>query len=181
MAYSLGDPTAKDAGRLTLNPLKHLDPIGSVLLPAFLIWRTGMGFGWAKPVPVNPNNFKGKFGEVKVALAGPFSNLLVALILGLALRAAIAFSFVNQGLFTVLTFIVSINIFLALFNLIPIPPLDGSHVLFFFLPYSARGVKMFLGRYGFFLLIFLIFFFPEFTQTLAKGGALIFRLIVGAG
>jgi Zn-dependent protease len=155
VALHLGDSTAKYAGRLTLNPLKHLDLIGSVLVPSVLMLTGGPVFGWAKPVPVNPANFKDKkWGSLKVAVAGPAVNFSVALIFGLAIR------FFNlSGTFFILFGIISIYNFLwGIFNLLPIPPLDGSHILFSFLPdvYFGR-FKFFLYQYGFFILIFLMF------------------------
>ncbi len=167
VALYLGDPTAKNAGRLTLNPLKHLDPIGSVIVPLFLILMaklTGGGiiFGWAKPVPINPYNFRDqKYGEAKVALAGPLSNIFLALVFGLSIRALPPHSVFFQNLITAFSFIVWINLLLGIFNLLPFPPLDGSHVLFTFLPYSTQKIKRLLAQYGlFFLLIFIFIFFP---------------------
>ena len=163
MADYLGDPTAKYAGRLTLNPLKHLDPIGSVILPIFFILMaklTGGGiiFGWAKPVPINPYNFRDqKYGSAKVALAGPGSNLAIALIFGLVLRFFPIISTFPALSFT-FSYVVYINILLAVFNLLPIPPLDGSHILFTFLPVGAENLKIFLQQYGLFILLFIIFF-----------------------
>ena len=163
VAYSLGDPTAKYQGRLTLNPIKHLDPFGSVILPLLLLIVTGgQGpiFGWAKPVPVNPHNFRDqKWGSLKVALAGPLSNLSLALLFGLLIRF-IPLSFFNlmPGTLLIFSFIVQINIILALFNLLPIPPLDVHWILFSFLPESFYNVKSFLQQYGVFILILLIFF-----------------------
>jgi len=159
VAYHLGDPTAKYAGRLTLNPLKHLDPIGSVFLPFVLVLiKSPILFGWAKPVPINPYNFRDqKYGSLKVSLAGPAANLLIALFFGLILRFVhlpIAFTGFNSMLF----YIVYINILLAVFNLLPVPPLDGSHILFTFLPSSLIKIKIFLEQFGFFILIFIIFF-----------------------
>ena len=163
MANYLGDPTAKYAGRLTLNPIKHLDPIGSVILPIFLILMakfTGGGiiFGWAKPVPINPYNFRDqKYGSAKVALAGPGSNLAIALFFGLILRFFPDVSAI-PGLPLMFSYIVYINILLAVFNLLPVPPLDGSKLLFAVLPSSMDSVKEFLQRYGMFILIGLVFF-----------------------
>lgn len=181
VAYQLGDPTAKYAGRLTLNPLKHIDPIGSVIVPLFLIIMSqvtggGIIFGWAKPVPINPYNFKDqKYGSLKVAFAGPGANLLVALFFGLILRFFPVFvdSF-GIGLF--FSYIVYINILLAVFNLLPIPPLDGSHILFTFLPYSMRNAKIFLSQFGFIILLFIIFFFFPVIIRIIN---LIFTLITG--
>lgn len=164
VAYSLGDPTAKYHGRLTLNPLKHLDPFGSVILPLLLfISQSPVLVGWAKPVPINPYNLKNqKWGSLKVALAGPATNMALAICFGLLIRA-ISFFFpvffaVAPGVFLMFYFVVHINIILAIFNLIPIPPLDGSWILLQFLPPGLDYVKRFLQQYGLFILIFLIFF-----------------------
>lgn len=181
VAYYLGDPTAKYAGRLTLNPIKHLDPIGSVLVPVFLaimaqVTGSGIIFGWAKPVPINPHNFRDqKYGSLKVAFAGPLSNLSVALFFGLILR------FVPQmlsipGLVVIFSYIVYINILLAIFNLIPIPPLDGSHILFALLPYQARQIQIFLRQFGMFIILFIIFFAFPYILSIIN---LIFNLITG--
>jgi len=181
-ALELGDTTARDAGRLTLNPMKHLDMIGSVFLPLILIIfaiLTGRGiiFGWAKPVPINPFNFRDKkYGEAKVALAGPLSNFALALVFGLPMRFIPAIS-VNYPLYTLFSIIVWLNILLALFNLIPIPPLDGSHILFTFLPKEAIAIKIFLLQFGFFiLLIFIFFFFSWFLPVVDW----FYKLIVGS-
>lgn len=181
VAYSLGDPTAKYAGRLTLNPLKHLDPFGSIILPLFLVIManlTGGGiiFGWAKPVPINPYNFRDqKYGSLKVALAGPGSNLTIALFFGLLLRFFSGLD-VFSGFVSMFSYIVYINILLAVFNLLPVPPLDGSHVLFTFLPHSLGNLKIFLHQFGLFILLFIIFFlFPWLVYIIN----LIFTLIVG--
>ncbi|MDD2732232.1 MAG: site-2 protease family protein [Candidatus Pacebacteria bacterium] len=184
VANYLGDPTAKYAGRLTLNPIKHLDPIGSVILPIFLVIANqvlggGIIFGWAKPVPVNPYNLRDqKYGSLKVALAGPGSNLLIALFFGLILRF-FNFSIANSALGLIFSYIVYINILLAVFNLMPIPPLDGSHILFSFLsPTSAYKIQAFLSSISIFLLFIIIFFlFPWLSYVID----LIFRLITGFG
>jgi len=180
-ANYLGDPTAKYAGRLTLNPIKHLDPIGSVILPIFLILMAklmggGIIFGWAKPVPINPYNFRDqKYGSAKVALAGPGSNLAIALIFGLALRFYPAISAL-PGLELMFSYIVYINILLAVFNLLPVPPLDGSHILFTFLPPGMENIKIFLNQFGIFILLFIIFFSFRWLVLLINW---IFALIVG--
>lgn len=163
VAYSLGDPTAKYQGRLTLNPIKHLDMFGSIILPLLLLLVTaGQGpiFGWARPVPINPYNFRDqKWGSLKVAIAGPISNFALALIFGLVIRLLpYELSVTNPGLFLIFSFIVQINIVLAIFNLIPIPPLDGHWILFTFIPNRLSRLRVFLQQYGIFLLIFLIFF-----------------------
>jgi len=159
VAYSLGDPTAKYAGRLTLNPLKHLDFFGSVMLPLLLLLATaGQGpiFGWAKPVPINPYNFKDqKWGTLKVAISGPAANFTIAVVFGLFIRF---FNFPQISPFIgLMGIVVYLNILLGLFNLIPIPPLDGSWILFKFLPSSAEKIRIFFQQYGFFVLIFLLF------------------------
>lgn len=181
MANHLGDPTAKYAGRLTLNPIKHLDPIGSVVLPLVLIIFSkiaggGIIFGWAKPVPINPYNFRDqKYGSAKVALAGPGANLAIALVFGLSLRFLPILS-VAPGLSLMFSYIVYINLLLAIFNLLPIPPLDGSHILFAFLPFSMENVKIFLSQFGIFILLFVIFFFFPWLVSFINW---IFKLIVG--
>ena len=182
VAFSLGDVTAKYEGRLTLNPLKHLDPFGSVILPVLLFLASSpVLVGWAKPVPVNPYNYKDqKWGSFKVAVAGPLSNLALALVFGLALR------FLPTGLLTsipamalLFSFVVQINIMLAIFNLVPIPPLDGSWILFHFFPHGLEKVKIFLQQYGMYVLIFLLFFGG--LQWLGSVMELLFRLITGIG
>lgn len=160
VAASLGDPTAKYAGRLTLNPLKHLDPFGSVILPLLLLLATaghGPIFGWAKPVPINPYNLKDqKWGALKVAIAGPATNFGIAIIFGLIIR------FLNfpvlAPLMQLLSIVVIYNFLWGVFNLVPIPPLDGSWILFHFLPRSWERGKLVLQQYGLFILIFFIFF-----------------------
>lgn len=179
MANYLGDPTAKYAGRLTLNPIKHLDPIGSVFLPLILILiRSPFLIGWAKPVPINPYNFQDqKYGEAKVGMAGPAANIILAVIFGLLLRfLPLGYTLSAQNLKLLLGYIVWINLLLAIFNLIPIPPLDGSHVLFTFLPSGYENVKIFLHQYGFFILLFVIFFFFQWLIPVVNW---VFNLIVG--
>ncbi len=180
IASALGDPTAKYEGRLTLNPLKHLDPFGSVILPLLLfIAGSSVLIGWAKPVPVNPYNLKDqKWGSLKVSIAGPLSNMALAIFFGLLIRLAPA-AFFNSapGIFLIFSFVVQINIMLALFNLIPIPPLDGSWILFNLLPPGFEKVKLFLQQYGIFILIFLIFFGG--LQGLYTIVETLFRLITG--
>jgi len=185
VALYLGDQTAKNEGRLTLNPLKHLDPIGSVIVPLFLALManlTGGGIilGWAKPVPVNPYNFRDqKYGQAKVALAGPAANFLIALIFGTIIRFISEQNQTNlfyQNSITIFGFIVWINLLLGIFNLIPIPPLDGSHILFTFLPYSFQKTRFFFAQYGLlFLLIFIFFLFPLIIPIIR----FLFKLITG--
>ena len=140
-AYALGDPTAKLEGRLTLNPASHVDPVGSVVLPALLV-MTGAGilFGWAKPVPYNPYNLKNqRWGEAIVAVAGVATNLLLAVIFALVARYAYANGFGEIGDLAALVTLT--NLSLGIFNLIPIPPLDGFTVLRGILPYKI-GMQM---------------------------------------
>jgi len=177
MANYLGDPTAKYSNRLTLNPLRHLDPIGSIFLPLFLILiRSPILFGWAKPVPVNPYNFRDqKYGQAKVALAGPASNLVIALVFGLALRFLPEMT-KNSGLYFMFSYIVYINILLTIFNLLPVPPLDGSHLLFSFLSPRLENLKIFLSQFGIFILFFILSFFPHWLFLIIDW---IYRLLVG--
>jgi len=161
VAHSLGDPTAKYQGRLTLNPLPHLDPFGSVILPLLLfISGSPVLIGWAKPVPINPYNFTDqKWGTLKVSLAGPATNITLAVFFGLLLRFIPSAVFLAvPGLLIIFSFIVHINIILAIFNLVPIPPLDGSWILFKFIPDRFEKARLFLQQYGVFILIFFIFF-----------------------
>jgi len=178
MANYLGDPTAKESGRLTLNPIRHLDPVGSILVPLFLVlMRSPILFGWAKPVPINSYNFRDqKYGSAKAALSGPGSNLMVALVFGLALRFFPGIAAVSS-LYLMFSYIVYINILLATFNLLPVPPLDGSHILFTFLPPGFENLKIFLSRFGIFILLFILFFFFHWLLLIING---IFSLIVGA-
>jgi len=162
MALKLGDETAKNAGRLTLNPMKHLDPVGSFLVPLLLvITGSGIVIGWAKPVPYNPTLLHKdyKFGPLKVALAGPISNMTIALIFAIIMR--LGGSLLGETILPLLGFVVFLNILLAVFNLLPIPPLDGSKILTTFLP---RNMAMRLERLGLWgmglILLFLFFFFP---------------------
>lgn len=180
VANALGDPTAKNAGRLTLNPIPHLDPIGSILLPGALILMsmvTGGGFifGWAKPVPVNPMNLRGKYDSAMVSLAGPGSNLAIAILFGLALRFLPLADF-NPALIVIFGYIIYLNLLLAVFNLLPIPPLDGSHILFTFLPRSMEHIKFMLSKYGMFILLFVIFFFFGIIRVIVGS---LYSLIVG--
>ena len=181
VAYSLGDPTAKYAGRLTLNPIKHLDLFGSIILPLLLLFLTaGQGpiFGWAKPVPINPYNLKDqKWGSIKVAAVGPLSNLLVALFFGLILRFSPESILVAApGFVIIFSFIVQINIILALFNLIPIPPLDGHWILLKFIPEKFEAFKNFLRQYGIVILVLLILFGGSAWSALTN---VLFQLLTG--
>ncbi len=153
-ALLLGDPTAKYAGRLSLNPMKHLDPWGSVIIPLLLVVSSaGIIFGWAKPVPYNPYNLRDqRYGPAIVGAAGPLSNLALALLAGVAMRAMLVAGIQDGLALQVLATVILINILLLVFNLLPIPPLDGSKLLFAVLPISEH-TKMTLDRYGFVILL----------------------------
>lgn len=178
MAYKLGDSTAKDAGRLTLNPLAHLDMWGTVIVPLFLLFSpAGVFLGWAKPVPYNPYNLKDpKYGSLKVGIAGPGANFIIALVLGIFLRVALTgvlgTAIFSEFFLSAVAMIVYINIFLALFNLIPLPPLDGSKVLMNLFPRFSRGI-MSLGFFGIFFALIVAFF------VLSPLAGLTFQLITG--
>lgn len=163
-AYALGDPTARQAHRLSLNPLRHIDWFGLLMMFA-------AGFGWAKPVPVNPNYFKKpKQGMALTALAGPVSNFLLALLTLLAARIfcdVAAYSETNQRILDFLLMVAVLSIGLGLFNLVPIPPLDGSKVLFAVLPDRAYDWLMRNERYGM-LLLFALVFFDVGSNVLSK-------------
>lgn len=175
MAYRLGDTTAKDAGRLTFNPLAHLEWFGSFFLPLTMV-ITGMPFvfGWAKPVPYNPYNLKDqKYGDAKVAIAGPLGNFVIALFFGLCLRFLPFFSLTFNGL---LMMIVEINLVLMFFNLVPIPPLDGSKILAVFLSPAARDKYLHLERTGFILVILFVMLAGGIIMPIVNW---LFRIIVG--
>ena len=177
VALYLGDPTAKNAGRLTLNPLKHIDLFGTIILPLMLlIFTQGRGpiIGWAKPVPVNPYNFKDqKWGALKVALAGPAMNFLTAVIFGLVIR----FISLPETILLIFGTIVLYNFAWGIFNLIPIPPFDGSHILFTFIPERFNHLKLSLHQYGLFILVFFIFFGG--LSLVFQGAGQLFYLIAG--
>jgi len=168
VAYLLGDNTAHLSGRLTLNPIKHLDPFGSVILPLLLVlMKAGFVIGWARPVPYNPNNLRDKkMGTLFVAVAGIMANLAVAIFFGLLIRFGTFLglppytygSVSIHPFYQISTIIVLVNLVLALFNLIPIPPLDGSKILFSVIPDRYHQIENFLERWGMFILLFFIVF-----------------------
>ncbi len=177
MAQAFGDKTAFFAGRLTLNPIKHLDLFGSILLPAVLILtQSHFLIGWAKPVPYNPNNLSNKkWGTIAVAGAGVLANLFLATFFGLILRFSFGMN-IPVGLPFILSTIVIVNLGLAIFNLVPIPPLDGSKILFSLLPASMYSVMENLERYS---LVFVIIFVLYFSRFLLPILAFLFHLITG--
>lgn len=158
VALALGDDTAKVEGRLSLNPLVHIDPMGTIFLPLILLFLThGQGpiFGWAKPVPINPLNFRDrKNGIIKVSLAGPLTNFLIGLTFALFVR----FFHLKAQILEFFSLISIYNFAWSIFNLVPLPPLDGFHTLFQLLPERFFQIKSFLLQYGFYLLLFFLIF-----------------------
>jgi Zn-dependent protease len=182
-AYQLGDPTAKYAGRLTLNPISHMDLWGSFIVPLFLaISNLGIIFGWAKPVPYNPYNLKDqRFGPAIVGVAGPMSNLALVLLSGVFLRALLVAGTADGLLAHALALVFIINIALMVFNLFPIPPLDGSKLLFAFLPISEY-TKQTLEKNG--LVILLVFLFLAqgvISVAIYSVAGFLSRYVIGVG
>ncbi|MEI6280559.1 MAG: site-2 protease family protein [bacterium] len=181
MAEYFGDNTARNAGRLTLNPIKHLDLFGSILLPAVLVLtKAGFLFGWAKPVPYNPNNLSDrKWGTICVAAAGVMANFMIAIIFGIIIRFTPVFFpniALSNGFYFITSAIVIVNIALGIFNLVPIPPLDGSKILFSFLPESAFS---FIIAYEQYSLVFLLVFIVFFSEYLYPILSFLFHLTTG--
>ena len=184
VAYRMGDTTAKRAGRLTLDPLAHIDPFGTVILPGMLLLLSIMGYGtfiigYAKPVPINPFLFRKPRGIIWVSLAGPLSNLALGVVFIGVIRLLVSLdggAVLDKMILTCL-FIAYINILLFVFNLIPIPPLDGSRVLGYFLRGEAKRFYQSLEPYGFFVVLLLVMTFG-FLLSNAVGGVanLIMRL-----
>ncbi len=175
MADRLGDPTARLAGRLTLNPLVHLDFVGSLIVPLITSFM-GFTFGWAKPVPYNPYNLKNKrTGELLIALAGPVSNFILATIFSIIIRIMVDTPGYGPYI-QIMSYIVLINIVLGIFNLIPVPPLDGSKILFSILPDQYGRARMIMETYGPILVFIVIFFFWQFISPVIP---MIFRLMTG--
>lgn len=175
----LGDQTAKYEGRLTLNPLKHLDMFGSVILPLLLVLG-GSNFliGWAKPVPFNPYNLRDRrWGEAIVAIAGPLSNIFIALVFGLLLRFSLATGYLSDpNIVRITAYIVLINLVLAVFNLIPVPPLDGSKIIFSIFNVGYGPVRIMLERYGLVLVLLMAYFlWPLISPVIS----IVFSLITG--
>ena len=179
VAQMLGDPTARLAGRLTLNPVKHLDPVGSFLVPVATYFLGGFIFGWARPVPYNPYNLSNqRWGTALVAAAGALSNLFIALVFGLLIRFSDILGIASTAFVEIASLIVLLNLILAVFNMVPIPPLDGSKVLFSLLPYRFSYIQHFLERYALILVFFLILFLWRFVLPVVF---FLFSLITGIG
>lgn len=173
-----GDDTAYVLGRLTFNPLKHIDFVGSILVPLFCLLMHWPLFGWAKPVPVNPYNLNNIRGDMaKVAFAGPASNLILVIISALALKLVVMFVPNFTLLMQVFVYSILINLLLALFNLMPIPPLDGSKIIARFLPVKMANKYMRFERYGMLLVIILIFT-GVFSKIIVPVFYFIFNLIL---
>ena len=180
-ANMCGDGTARLLGRMTLNPVVHIDPIGTVIFP-LLMMATGTPFlfGWAKPVPVNPGRFHNyRRDDIIVSLSGIVSNLLLALIAATTLRTIFAFGAFGlaRPLVYILQYMMIINVVLAVFNLIPIPPLDGSHVLYHYLPPEAAERFRALERYG--LIILIVFLMTGVFRLIISVPLQVFEMIAG--
>ncbi|MFA6423736.1 MAG: site-2 protease family protein [Candidatus Magasanikbacteria bacterium] len=174
MAYQLGDPTAKYAGRLTIDPRVHIDKWGTIIMPIGLFLLTGgkFLFAYAKPVPYNPYNLKDqKWGPALVGVAGPLANFLLAACFGILVRM-----FPTSLFAPFFAIIVMANITLMVFNLLPIPPLDGSKILYAILPPGAHQVRTFLDRYGFMIMLFFVFFLFDIVRPIIDG---LVRLLIG--
>jgi len=181
MAEWFGDPTARLAGRLTLNPVPHIDPLGSIILPALMLVGSGgsFAFGWAKPVPYNPYNLRNfKWGTILVGIAGVAANLLLALIFGLMLRYNVELGIAPGPFADMLSTIVYLNIVLAVFNMIPFPPLDGAKVLFTLLPYRFQQIHDYLEANWLIFIVFVVFFASYIISPISS---LLFALITGVG
>lgn len=167
VAFWLGDTTAKDRGRLSLNPLKHIDPWGTILLPLLMVAAFGFGFGYAKPVPINPNRFKDyRKGMFLTGIAGPAANLVLAIFSGIMFRLLVALNVaaLGYGELVVLGFyyFCLMNLSLMFFNLIPLPPLDGSRVLPLFLSDRAMVTYAKFEQYGFVILFAVLWLAPKY-------------------
>lgn len=172
VAYWLGDNTAKDSGRLSFNPIKHIDPYMSILVPVVLYLLKAPIFGGAKPVPVNYANLKWReWGMALVALVGPLTNFLIALVAFLIGHfTGIIYNSSNEILNFIFTELIFINLGFMIFNLIPIPPLDGSRILYAISPDGFRNILTSIESYGFIIVYMLIFLFGEVFQNLMLNG-----------
>ncbi|KKR66374.1 MAG: hypothetical protein UU07_C0015G0016 [Parcubacteria group bacterium GW2011_GWF1_40_5] len=179
MAEYFGDKTARYAGRLTLNPLKHLDLFGSIILPVVLIIsHSPFLFGWAKPVPYNPNNLSNRrWGTMAVACAGVLANFSIAVIFGIIIRLTFLMQYaLPERFYFITSTIVIVNLALGVFNLVPIPPLDGSKILFSFLPESAFNFILAYEQQSLILLLIFIVFFSDYLYPIL---AYLFHLLTG--
>ncbi|MFH1200928.1 MAG: site-2 protease family protein [bacterium] len=177
MAEYFGDNTARNAGRLTLNPIPHIDIFGSIFLPAILILtQAGFIFGWAKPVPYNPDNLRDrKWGTIWVAAAGVLANFLIAIVFGIIIRFSSNMA-LQPSFYFITSAIVIVNLALAIFNLVPIPPLDGSKILFSFLPESAFSFILAYEQYSLVLLLVFIVFFSDYLYPILS---FLFHIVTG--
>lgn len=175
-AEAQGDPTPRLQGRITLNPFKHLDPIGSLLVPFLTYNLGGFIFGWAKPVEFNPYNLRNqRWGEAIIAIAGPLTNLVIAFFFGMILRFSGVLNF-DQNVLNFIAIIVIVNLALAIFNLIPVPPLDGSKILFAFLPLRMQYVRTFIENFSFLLILGVLFLGGSYISYFIN---LFFKILVG--
>ena len=172
VAYWLGDETAKDAGRLTFNPIKHIDPYMSIIVPVVLYIIGAPVFGGAKPVPINTQNLKWReWGMALVAAAGPATNFLIALISFLIAHFSGLLYHSDGGLlYFIFVELIFVNLGFTIFNLIPIPPLDGSRILYAIAPDAVRALLVSMERYGFVLVYLLIFLFGNAFSSIMIGG-----------
>ena len=176
MAYCLGDDTAKEEGRLTLNPVKHIDPVLSILVPVML-YMSGAIFGGAKPVPVDSRNLRhGVWGMALVAIAGPLTNFLIAIVVavighatGVLMLDSGTLMYMPGMMGEIMVNLVYINLGFGIFNLIPIPPLDGSRVLYALMPDEIRGMMERMERWGIVLVMIVVIVFPSFLSTFMLG------------
>jgi len=177
-ALYCGDPTAKYEGRLTFNPLKHLDLWGSIIIPlTLLLSGSGLMFGWAKPVPYNPYNLKNlRRSEIIISLAGPLTNLTLAVIFSLVFRLFVSLGQMSESLMEIFLAIILVNLVLGLFNLVPLPPLDGFKIFSNLLPRGFAHIRDFLEKFGFiFVLIFIFFGWTYISPIIVK----VFEFLVG--
>jgi len=187
-ALKMGDTTAKDAHRLSLNPLKHIDLFGTIIMPAAMLIISGgtFAFGYAKPVPINPRRFKDeRDGMLITGVAGPVTNIGLAILAGIFYRVIVLTGGASSTFLTVVAYLLSymafMNLVLAFFNLIPLPPLDGSRVIQRFLPAAARDAYHRIEPYGFIIIIAVSWFFPQiFNAYLGLTVTPIFNLLLGA-
>jgi Zn-dependent protease len=177
MAEYFGDDTARNAGRLTLNPIPHLDLFGSILLPAVLVLtHSPFMFGWAKPVPYNPNNLSDKkWGTIAVAAAGILANFAIAIVFGIIIRLTLGMA-MSSSFYFITSAIVIVNLALAIFNLVPIPPLDGSKILFSLFPETISSKIFQYEQYSLILLLVFIVFFSDYLFPILS---FLFHIITG--